>query len=304
MHPAVLGPARDHGILRRDPEDRGRETGCRTTERTAAVMLTSRIGGFILRAPMRITVTLPLVLLLTTVTARRPGGTSPCGRHPRAAAARQRLHARRSDRQHGGAGRAGHPSGASPGVLPGHLRRGGRRHPVRRTRRGAADRGTDGCRRGPSDSSSTPISMTIASAGTRPSPGRSRAPATVDPTLIVSHENVLLKLAEEGRVPQEGLPTDTYLDTKEIWLNGEAIQLFHQPNAHTDGDTIVYFRKSDVISAGDLLPHDQLPGPRRRARRERPGHHRGPQQDSRYRDSREQRRGRHAGRPRPGAALR
>ena len=73
-----------------------------------------------------------------------------------------------------------------------------------------------------------------------------------DPTLIVSHENVLLKLADEGRVPQAGLPTDTYLDTKEIWLNGEAIQLFHQPNAHTDGDTIVYFRTSDVISAGDL----------------------------------------------------
>lgn len=80
-----------------------------------------------------------------------------------------------------------------------------------------------------------------------------------DPTLIVSHENVLLKLAEEGRVPQGGLPTDTYLDVKEIWLNGEAIQLFHQPNAHTDGDTIVYFRKSDVISAGDLYVTTSYP---------------------------------------------
>ena len=80
-----------------------------------------------------------------------------------------------------------------------------------------------------------------------------------DPTLIVSHENVLLKLAEEGRVPQGGLPTDTYLDVKEIWLNGEAIQLFHQPNAHTDGDTIVYFRKSDVISAGDLYMTTSYP---------------------------------------------
>jgi cyclase len=80
-----------------------------------------------------------------------------------------------------------------------------------------------------------------------------------DPTLIVSHENVLLKLAEEGRVPQGGLPTDTYLDVKEIWLNGEAIQLFHQPNAHTDGDTIVYFRKSDVISAGDLFVTTTFP---------------------------------------------
>ena len=80
-----------------------------------------------------------------------------------------------------------------------------------------------------------------------------------DPTLIVSHENVLLKLAEEGRVPQGGLPTDSYLDTKEIWLNGEAIQLFHQPNAHTDGDTLVYFRKSDVIAAGDLYVTTSYP---------------------------------------------
>jgi cyclase len=80
-----------------------------------------------------------------------------------------------------------------------------------------------------------------------------------DPALIVSHENVLLKLAEEGQVPQAGLPTDTYLDTKEIWLNGEAIQLFHQPNAHTDGDTLVYFRKSDVISAGDLYDTTRYP---------------------------------------------
>ena len=88
---------------------------------------------------------------------------------------------------------------------------------------------------------------------------REPASAGGDPALIVSHENVLLKLAEEGRVPQAGLPTDTYLDTKEIWLNGEAIQLFHQPNAHTDGDTIVYFRKSDVISAGDLYDTTRYP---------------------------------------------
>ena len=89
----------------------------------------------------------------------------------------------------------------------------------------------------------------------RPEPGARGG----DPTLIVAHENVLLKLAEEGRVPQEGLPTDTFLDLKEIWLNGEAIQLFHQPNGHTDGDTIVYFRRSDVISAGDLFVTTSYP---------------------------------------------
>jgi glyoxylase-like metal-dependent hydrolase (beta-lactamase superfamily II) len=74
-----------------------------------------------------------------------------------------------------------------------------------------------------------------------------------DPTLVLAHENVLLKLAGEGRLSPSALPTDSYLDVKEIFLNGEAIQIFHQPNAHTDGDSLVYFRGSDVISAGDLF---------------------------------------------------
>jgi cyclase len=72
-------------------------------------------------------------------------------------------------------------------------------------------------------------------------------------TLILAHQNVLLQLSEEGKVPQEGLPTDAYDDTKEIWLNNEAIQVFHEPNAITDGDSIVFFRRSDVIAAGDIF---------------------------------------------------
>jgi glyoxylase-like metal-dependent hydrolase (beta-lactamase superfamily II) len=78
-------------------------------------------------------------------------------------------------------------------------------------------------------------------------------PASAPETLIVSHEIVLGKLADEGRSLDDGLPTDAYLDTREIWLNDEAIQLFHQPNAHTDGDTMVFFRKSDVLVAGDIF---------------------------------------------------
>ena len=79
-----------------------------------------------------------------------------------------------------------------------------------------------------------------------------RAPAAPE-TLIVSHEIVLGKLADEGRSLEDGLPTDAYLDTREIWLNDEAIQLLHQPNAHTDGDTMVFFRKSDVLVTGDIF---------------------------------------------------
>ncbi len=88
--------------------------------------------------------------------------------------------------------------------------------------------------------------------------GRGAAPPT-----ILSHENMLLQLASpEGgapRPPQGALPTDAYLDVKEIWFNGESIQVIHQPAAHTDGDSIVYFRKSDVISAGDIFSTTTYP---------------------------------------------
>jgi len=40
---------------------------------------------------------------------------------------------------------------------------------------------------------------------------------------------------------------------KEIYFNNEAIQLLYQPGAHTDGDVVVFFRKSDVIAAGDVF---------------------------------------------------
>ena len=96
--------------------------------------------------------------------------------------------------------------------------------------------------------------------------GRGRG---IPPTTILSHENMLVQLASpEGnapRPPQGAMPTDAYLDVKEIWFNGESIQVIHQPGAHTDADSIVYFRKSDVISAGDIFSTTSYPiigGPR------------------------------------------
>jgi glyoxylase-like metal-dependent hydrolase (beta-lactamase superfamily II) len=56
-------------------------------------------------------------------------------------------------------------------------------------------------------------------------------------------------------------PTDTYLSgSKEVFFNGEAIQVLHQPNAHTDGDSIVFFRRSDVVAAGDIFTPGRFPG--------------------------------------------
>jgi glyoxylase-like metal-dependent hydrolase (beta-lactamase superfamily II) len=71
---------------------------------------------------------------------------------------------------------------------------------------------------------------------------------------IIAHENVLLDIAgQDPAIPFEGWPTDTFFTpTKEIFFNGEAIQVIHQPNAHTDGDSLVFFRRTDVLSTGDL----------------------------------------------------
>ena len=72
---------------------------------------------------------------------------------------------------------------------------------------------------------------------------------------VVAHENVMLSMTErDPPVPSGALPTDTYfVDQKDLYFNGEAVLLMHQPAAHTNGDTLVHFRASDVIVAGDLF---------------------------------------------------
>jgi len=82
---------------------------------------------------------------------------------------------------------------------------------------------------------------------------------------IIAHENVLNRMSgpqpnKAPALPFAMLPTDTYLNgSKEVFFNGEAIQVLHQPNAHTDGDSIVFFRRSDVISAGDIFVTNGYP---------------------------------------------
>jgi glyoxylase-like metal-dependent hydrolase (beta-lactamase superfamily II) len=44
-----------------------------------------------------------------------------------------------------------------------------------------------------------------------------------------------------------------------MYLNGEAIEIFSQPDAHTDSDAFVFFRRSDVVVAGDVLDTRQFP---------------------------------------------
>jgi cyclase len=59
--------------------------------------------------------------------------------------------------------------------------------------------------------------------------------------------------------PEELWPTDTYDNDRWALFNDEAIVLEHPHAAHTDGDSLVFFRRSDVISAGDIFTPDRYP---------------------------------------------
>jgi glyoxylase-like metal-dependent hydrolase (beta-lactamase superfamily II) len=81
---------------------------------------------------------------------------------------------------------------------------------------------------------------------------------------VLAHENVLGRMsAPTGRQSPvaSGLwPTKTFnYHQYSMYLNGEGIQVIHQPAAHTDGDTIVFFRRGDVIATGDIVDTTRWP---------------------------------------------
>jgi glyoxylase-like metal-dependent hydrolase (beta-lactamase superfamily II) len=71
---------------------------------------------------------------------------------------------------------------------------------------------------------------------------------------IISHENMRKRMAapQANAPPLAALPTLTYNDSMTLHFNGEEIHIFHPYPAHTDGDSIVYFRKADVMHVGDV----------------------------------------------------
>jgi glyoxylase-like metal-dependent hydrolase (beta-lactamase superfamily II) len=85
----------------------------------------------------------------------------------------------------------------------------------------------------------------------------------LDTAHVLAHENVLRRMSapsgEPSPRPFAAWPTDTFFaDDKEIFFNDEAIQLIHQPG-HTDGDVLVFFRRSDVVASGDLFTTTTYP---------------------------------------------
>jgi glyoxylase-like metal-dependent hydrolase (beta-lactamase superfamily II) len=76
---------------------------------------------------------------------------------------------------------------------------------------------------------------------------------------MLAHNNVAVRMQRAG-APPGAIPADTYLeDRRRKFHNGDAIELFHQPNAVTDGDSVIHFRRADVIVAGDIFTTTHYP---------------------------------------------
>ncbi|HLI82864.1 MAG TPA: MBL fold metallo-hydrolase [Bryobacteraceae bacterium] len=81
---------------------------------------------------------------------------------------------------------------------------------------------------------------------------------------ILSAQRVLARMSgpsgKSAPFPVEAWPTETFdQPRKYMYLNDEGIEIFHVPAAHTDGDAIVFFRRSDVVMAGDVFDTTRFP---------------------------------------------
>ena len=88
--------------------------------------------------------------------------------------------------------------------------------------------------------------------------------------IIIAHENVLKRLTNDQFVEflnreynppsSKSLPTITY-DNQSITIdfNEDKIDIYHIPNAHTDGDSIIYFNNNNIIHTGDIFVNGRYP---------------------------------------------
>jgi glyoxylase-like metal-dependent hydrolase (beta-lactamase superfamily II) len=75
---------------------------------------------------------------------------------------------------------------------------------------------------------------------------------------ILGHENLFNRMngtiGGKSSWPSDAWPNDPYsISPKKLFSNEEGVEIIHVPAAHTDGDSIVFFRRSDVVTAGDIF---------------------------------------------------
>ena len=78
---------------------------------------------------------------------------------------------------------------------------------------------------------------------------------------ILAHENVYSRMSgPQSSFPFATWPTKSYTGRSyPMYLNGDGIQVLHMPAAHSDGDSVVFFRRADVIVSGDILDTTRFP---------------------------------------------
>jgi glyoxylase-like metal-dependent hydrolase (beta-lactamase superfamily II) len=105
----------------------------------------------------------------------------------------------------------------------------------------------------------------VKAAGARlPATSRAGGPPENVGASVIAHENAYNRMLKgTSLLPPlsgEALPESIFFTPrKDIFANGEPIQLLFQPSAHTDGDLLVFFRGSDVVSAGEIYRTDMYP---------------------------------------------
>lgn len=87
--------------------------------------------------------------------------------------------------------------------------------------------------------------------------------------IVIAHDNVRERLSTEQFVnflnktfepsPINALPIITYNDSITLYFNDDKIDVYHIPNAHTDGDSIIYFDKNNVVHTGDIFVNGRYP---------------------------------------------
>jgi glyoxylase-like metal-dependent hydrolase (beta-lactamase superfamily II) len=84
---------------------------------------------------------------------------------------------------------------------------------------------------------------------------------------IVAHDNVRKRLSGEVKAagnnappqPPEALPVITFDNSLSVFFNGEEIRAMHVPHGHTDGDSVIYFTKANVVHMGDQFFNGMFP---------------------------------------------
>ena len=81
---------------------------------------------------------------------------------------------------------------------------------------------------------------------------------------IASHENALKAVAaptgQTSAIPSDSWPNEAFFQQRKyVFFNNEGVEMLYTPSAHTDGDVVVFFRRSDVVVAGNVLDDTRFP---------------------------------------------